>query len=61
MTITYCLFIFSILCVYVCYSVAKGKGANVRFWILMGLLLGPIAVPFVFFAKKVDEEVFNDQ
>ncbi len=57
MTITYSLLIFSILCVYVCYSVAKGKGANVRFWVIMGLLLGPLAVPFVFFAKKVKEDV----
>jgi hypothetical protein len=56
MIITYCLFIFSILSIYVCYSVAKGKKANVRFWVLMGVLLGPLAVPFVFFAKPPNDK-----
>jgi hypothetical protein len=57
MAITYSLLIFSIVCVYICYSVAKGRGANVRFWVIMGLLLGPFAVPFVLFSKKVNQDI----
>jgi hypothetical protein len=56
MAITYSLFIFSILCVYICYCVAKGRGAHVQFWVMMGLLLGPLAVPLVLFSKKVNQD-----
>jgi len=36
---------------YVCYVIAKERRANARFWIWMGILLGPLAIPFVFFSK----------
>jgi hypothetical protein len=51
MTLSIALLAFSALCVYVCYSVAKSRKSNVLFWVTMGLLFGPLAVPFVFFAK----------
>lgn len=51
MTLSLALLMFSALCIYICYSVAKSKKANVTFWVTMGLLFGPLAVPFVFFAK----------
>lgn len=35
----------------VCALVARKRGANVGLWLALGLLLGPLAVPFVFFAK----------
>jgi hypothetical protein len=35
----------------VCYQVAKGRRADVRFWGWMGVFLGPLAVPFVFFSR----------
>lgn len=55
MTVSIALLMFSALCIYVCYSVAKSKKANVLFWVTMGLLFGPLAVPFVFFAKPRDK------
>ena len=45
------LVIFVALCTGVCYSVAKKRGAMVSFWVLMGALFGPFAIPFVFFSK----------
>lgn len=51
MTLSIALLMVSALCVYVCYAVAKSKKANLLFWVTMGLLFGPLAVPFVFFAK----------
>jgi ethanolamine transporter EutH len=36
---------------YVCYIVAKERHANARFWVWAGVLLGPFAIPFVFFSK----------
>ncbi len=33
------------------YFIAARRGANKTFWFLMGLLFGPFAIPFVFFAK----------
>jgi drug/metabolite transporter (DMT)-like permease len=55
MTLSIALLAFSALCIYACYSVAKRKKANVLFWVTMGLLFGPLAVPFVFFAKTRNE------
>jgi len=34
-----------------CHYIAKRRGAKPVFWGIMGALFGPIAVPFVFFAK----------
>jgi len=36
---------------YICYTIAKERHANVRFWVWTGVLLGPLAIPFVFFSK----------
>ncbi|MDP5134558.1 hypothetical protein ORJ04_01170 [Rheinheimera baltica] len=35
----------------ICYFVAKKKEANVSLWVVLGAVFGPLAVPFVFFAK----------
>jgi len=34
-----------------CWFVARSRRADARFWLLAGLLAGPLALPFVFFAK----------
>ena len=34
-----------------CWFVARWRRADTRFWLLAGLLAGPLALPFVFFAK----------
>lgn len=41
-----------IVCAGICYSVAKKRSADVPFWVVMGLLFGPFALPFVFMAKE---------
>jgi hypothetical protein len=43
--------IFVALCTWVCYLVAKKRGANVAYWVVMGVLVGPFAIPFVFFSR----------
>ncbi|WP_331344251.1 hypothetical protein [Cellvibrio sp. UBA7661] len=40
-----------IICAIICYSVAKKRNAAVPFWVVMGALFGPLALPFVFMAK----------
>lgn len=35
----------------ICYAIARKKQANALFWLTMGLLVGPLAIPFVLFAK----------
>ena len=35
----------------ICHFVAKGRGGNAVYWGVMGLVFGPLAIPFVFFAK----------
>lgn len=39
------------LCIALCYQIARERQANSYFWGLMGFLLGPFAVPFVFFSR----------
>lgn len=51
MPTAYALVIINILCIMVCYQVAKGRRADVRFWGWMGVIVGPLAVPLVFFSR----------
>ena len=36
------------------YLIAKKRGANKNFWAMMGFLVGPFALLFVFFSKKTN-------
>ena len=38
----------------VLYLIAAKRGANKTFWAVMGFLVGPLALPFVFFAKRTN-------
>lgn len=40
------------LSVFVCYAVAKHRRADTVYWVVMGILLGPLAIPLVFFSKS---------
>jgi len=35
-----------------CNRIAKKRGANPIFWGAIGLLFGPLAIPFVFMSRK---------
>ena len=37
--------------IFACHQIAKSRGAKPVFWGVMGALFGPLAIPFVFFAK----------
>ncbi len=45
------LVIVSLLSMAACYSIAKSRSADRLYWVLMGLLVGPFAIPFACFAK----------
>jgi hypothetical protein len=36
-----------------CFYVAKSRKANKKYWLIVSLLVGPFAIPFVFFSKPV--------
>ena len=38
--------------VLLCYWIARKRGANVKFWVIVSALFGPLAIPFVFFSKR---------
>ena len=38
-------------CAVICHYLAKNRGANPVFWGVMGLVFGPLAIPFVLMAK----------
>ena len=41
----------NIISIIACVYIAKRRQASLRYWALVGALLGPIALPFVLFAK----------
>ncbi len=55
MPTAYALVVINILCIFVCYQVAKERKGDTRFWGWMGVLFGPLAVPFVFFARPQEK------
>ena len=44
--------IICISCAYLLWHIAKRRGANTKFWAIMGAVFGPFAIPFVFLTKK---------
>jgi hypothetical protein len=49
MPLTIALILTVVASAYVCRTIAKERRANVRFWVWMGILFGPLAIPLVFF------------
>ena len=35
----------------ICHYLARSKGLSSQFWIVMGALFGPFAIPFAYLAK----------
>ena len=44
--------IICILCAFLLWHIANKRGANTRFWAIMGAVFGPFAIPFVFLTKN---------
>jgi len=44
----------SVLFGVLCYYIAGRKGYNKQFWLIMGILFGPFALPFIIIGKKKD-------
>jgi 4-amino-4-deoxy-L-arabinose transferase-like glycosyltransferase len=58
----YALVILTVFCSALCHYIAKKRGAKPVFWAAMGALLGPIALPFVFFSKpQFKQSVVNEK
>ncbi len=38
------------------YFIAERRNADKKFWLVMGIVFGPFALPFVFMAKKLRSE-----
>ena len=55
MPAAYVLVMVNIISIFVCYTIAKDRGGNRRFWGWMGVLFGPLAIPFVCFCKVKTE------
>ena len=45
------LIIATLLSMLACYLIARSRSGDRRFWVIVGLLFGPLAIPFAFFAK----------
>jgi hypothetical protein len=40
-----------ISCAFLLWFIADKRGANTRFWAIMGAVFGPLAIPFIFLTK----------
>jgi hypothetical protein len=49
------LIIINLISMILCFFVAKHRKAKILYWLLVSLLVGPLAIPFVFLSKPVDE------
>lgn len=38
------------------YYLAARRGCNKQFWLIMGILFGPFALPFIFLGKKKTDD-----
>ena len=56
MNTTTLFFIAAVASAFVCRTIARERGATLWFWTALGLLLGPLAIPFVFFAKPTESD-----
>ena len=45
------LIVVNLLSMVVCYWIARSRQADRWYWLFAGLLFGPFAIPFAFFAK----------
>jgi hypothetical protein len=56
MLTAYTLVAINIISIFICYDIAKNRRGNTRFWGLMGVFFGPVAIPFALFCKPKKQE-----
>ena len=42
----------TVLSTLLAYHMAKEKGLNVKFWVIIAIIFGLLVLPFIFFAKN---------
>jgi hypothetical protein len=47
------LLILNVLSIFICYYIAKSRGAKARFWSILGAIFDPLAIPFVLIPRSV--------
>ena len=55
------LIFFSVCCGLCLRLVASKRNADKRFWLIMGIVFGPFALPFVFFSKAIPETIKHEE
>ncbi len=48
----YLLVAITVISAYICYYAAKERGLSKHYWLFMGALFGPLAIPFAYLAKS---------
>ncbi len=44
--------LFTMFWAFLAYSIASQREADIKFWVIMALIFGPLAIPFIFMSKK---------
>ena len=47
------LLVINLISMVLCYSIAKSRKTKILYWVVVAFLVGPLAIPFVFFSKPV--------
>lgn len=43
---------FTMVWAFLAYSLASNRGVDTKFWVIMALVFGPFALPFIYLEKK---------
>ena len=44
----------TLVSIYICYRLAREKNRSTQTWIIIACLVGPLAIPFIVWAKPLD-------
>ena len=47
------LLVINLISMILCYFIAKSRNTKILYWVVVAFLVGPLAIPFVFFSKPV--------
>ena len=47
------LLVINLISMVLCYFIAKSRKTKILYWVVVAFLVGPLAIPFVFFSKPV--------
>lgn len=51
--------VLTLVSVYICYRLAREKNRSTQSWVVIACLVGPLAIPFIYWAKPLNTDNNN--